>query len=139
MEHGGAWIHAVGMTTPVGLRAAASATAIRAGISRLREHDFINRQGRPMILASLPDEALPSLVPELAAQHSLTSRQARMLRLATHALQEAADLIKEEPLPLLLASPEPRAPSPLPGGQGPWMTNFFNGSHCKREFASPRE
>ncbi|WP_141620441.1 beta-ketoacyl synthase N-terminal-like domain-containing protein [Myxococcus sp. AB036A] len=120
MERDGAWIHSMGMTTPVGLRAAASATAIRAGISRLREHDFINRQGRPMILASLPDEVLPALVPELAAQHSLTSRQARMLRLATHALQEAAAPLKEEPLPLLLASPEP-----TPGRQGPLDAQFL--------------
>jgi 3-oxoacyl-[acyl-carrier-protein] synthase-1 len=96
------------MTTPLGLRASATAAAVRGGISRFNESPLMNRSGRPMILARLPDEALPPLGRELMPQHSLTSRQIRMLRLGTHAVAEAASALPgENEVPLLLAGPEP--------------------------------
>jgi 3-oxoacyl-[acyl-carrier-protein] synthase-1 len=115
MEGRGAWIHGVGMTTPLGLRAAATAAAVRGGISRLRESAIINRKGAPMILATLADAALPPLAARLAVRHDLTSRQLRMLRLATHALQEVASmLVPGERPPLLLAGPESHPKKPVP-------------------------
>jgi 3-oxoacyl-[acyl-carrier-protein] synthase-1 len=120
MQGHGAWIHGVGMTTPLGLRAAATAAAVRGGISRLRESAIINRKGAPMILATLADADLPPLAPELARRPDLTSRQLRMLRLATPALQEAASaLVPGERPPLLLAGPEPHPKKPTPSlGEG---------------------
>ena len=48
-------ILATGARTPVGLDAASSAAAIRAGMSRLREHDFmVDKHGEPLMLASDP-------------------------------------------------------------------------------------
>jgi 3-oxoacyl-[acyl-carrier-protein] synthase-1 len=121
MESRGAWIHGVGMTTPLGLRAAATAAAVRGGISRHRESSIINRKGAPMILASLEDESLPPLASELATRHALTSRQLRMLRLATYALREAASALPPAERPLLLLTgpePHPKKPALPPLGEG---------------------
>lgn len=45
---------AAGARTPVGLTAEASAAAVRAGISRLREFSFIAANGRPVVLGTDP-------------------------------------------------------------------------------------
>lgn len=120
MQRLGAWIHGIGMTTPLGLQAAATAAAIRAGLSRIRESSFMNRRGRPMILSHLRDEHLPPLTQGLARRQELTSRQIRMLRLATHALQEALSPLQDaEGIPLLLVGPEPYP------GQPPALENSF--------------
>lgn len=105
----GAWVHGIGVTTAVGLQAATTAAAVRAGIGRQRESKFWNSRGEPMIVAQLADEALPSLAPELAEeQWELAARHRRMLQLATHALREAVSpLTQVDSVPLLLAVPEP--------------------------------
>jgi 3-oxoacyl-[acyl-carrier-protein] synthase-1 len=95
------------MTTPVGLKAAATAAAVRAGISRQRESSFWNCSGEPMIVAFLADEKLPPLAPELAQQKGLSKRHQRMLRLATRALREAVSpLSRVDSVPVLLVGPE---------------------------------
>jgi 3-oxoacyl-[acyl-carrier-protein] synthase-1 len=43
---------AVGARTPVGLTAESSAAAVRAGISRSREHPFIDARGEPVVVAA---------------------------------------------------------------------------------------
>ncbi|MFP2927138.1 beta-ketoacyl synthase N-terminal-like domain-containing protein [Pyxidicoccus sp. 3LG] len=98
----------MGMTTSLGLRAAATEAAVRAGIARLRESTVYNRQGEPMILSHVPDEALPPLISTLEQNPKLSARQRRMLQLATPALQEAiSPLSQREGIPLVLAGPEP--------------------------------
>lgn len=71
-------IVAVGARTPVGLTAAASAAAIRAGISGVREYPFVMADGEPALLAS--DRRLPA---------TLTAAD-RMVSLGASALAEIA-------------------------------------------------
>lgn len=107
----GAWVHAIGVTTAVGLEAASTAAAVRAGISRHRESPFYTSSGEPMIVAQLADETLPPLAEALTDEPELFELPAlrqRMLRLATYALREAASSIAQiDTVPLLLAGPEP--------------------------------
>jgi 3-oxoacyl-[acyl-carrier-protein] synthase-1 len=95
-------IAAVGARTPLGLRAAPAAAALRAGISALREHPFmIDRLGDPMP-AALDARLDPALM-----------GTPRLLALAESALREACGPLDGAPggvrrLPLYLALPELR-------------------------------
>jgi 3-oxoacyl-[acyl-carrier-protein] synthase-1 len=98
----------VGMVTPVGLMAAPTAAAIRAGISRVKESNFLDKQLQRISAAFLDDEHLPRLNDSLTARlQSVTLRHQRMLRLAAQALHEAAPS-GDSPIPLLLTLPEPQ-------------------------------
>lgn len=118
MPPSGMWIHGVGLTTPLGERPAAVAAAVRAGISRRSESAFLNHNGDPMVVSQVPDAALPPLAGPLADRPAL---HRRLLRLATHALQQAVAhvLSSNDPpeIPLLLALPEfhPKLPPFAPG------------------------
>lgn len=102
-----AWICGIGMLTPAGDSAAQTAASVRAGISRYEESSVYNKRFEPMTLALLPDDVLPPLSDELADITGLTSRQARMLRLAHPALLEALEALPDDRLvPLFLAGPE---------------------------------
>lgn len=104
MDVTGLWIHGMGLAGPLGDTAAATAVAVRAGISRRRSGALVNRAGEPMTISPVPEEALPPLAPELAGREG---RYARLLRLATWALREAAAGLPEGmAVPLLLAGPE---------------------------------
>ena len=120
MADAGAWICDVGMVTPVGGCTAQTAASVRAGISRYRESPVYNKRFEPMILALVPDEDLPPLAESLVAAPGLTARQARMLRLAQPAIEEALRALPPgPPLPLFLALPEA-----LPG-RPPTATEAF--------------
>jgi 3-oxoacyl-[acyl-carrier-protein] synthase-1 len=95
-------IVALGARTAVGLRAESSAAAVRAGVSRVREHPFlVDARGEKLMLGY--DGALdPALLGCL-----------RMLSLARHALREVASKLTARGsyaarIPLLLALPEVR-------------------------------
>lgn len=98
----GAQIVAVAARTPVGFTAEGTAAAVRAGVSRIREHPFmVDAAGDPLKCGL--DSGLDA---ELFGA-------SRMLELARHALAElAAKLAAQRPYPspvrLLLALPEPR-------------------------------
>lgn len=100
----------IGMTTPVGLSAAATAAAVRARISRLGLADCELGMPWPFTMARVQESLLPPLAPPLRPVVGLITRRARMLRLAAPALQQVAGE-RREPLALVLALPEPR-----PGG-----------------------
>lgn len=104
------WICGIGMMTPVGDCTAQTTASVRAGISRYAESSVYNKRFLPMTMALLPEENLPPLHEELEnATPGLTSRQRRMLRLATPALQEALESLPPAPgrkVPLFLATPE---------------------------------
>jgi 3-oxoacyl-[acyl-carrier-protein] synthase-1 len=52
---GGVGVVGLGACTPVGLTAAATAAAVRAGVSRLAEHPFLlGSDGEPMVVAQVP-------------------------------------------------------------------------------------
>lgn len=96
-----------GMVTPVGLTAVASAAAIRAGISRLRETSLLDSHCEPVIAGLLEDQYLPEVDATLTkSMNGMTSRHRRIVLLAARALQEAAAK-NHRPLPLMLALPEP--------------------------------
>ncbi|MFV9616372.1 MAG: hypothetical protein ACNYZG_10480, partial [Gammaproteobacteria bacterium] len=97
-------ITAIGMITPIGANAEMTAASVRSGISSYQESDILNKQLNPMTLSLVPEEALPALDDDLG-QQVLSSRQQRMLRLATPAMQQLAEKLVE-PVPLMLCGPE---------------------------------
>lgn len=116
----GVWIVKTGMITPVGIGTAQTVTSVRAGINRFSESSVYNKRFAPMTLALLPEEALPPLMPDIDAT-GLTSRQIRLLRLATPALQEATKGIAQpDSIPLFLGAPEA-----LPGRALPITEKFL--------------
>ncbi len=111
-----ATIMSLGMVTAVGMNAKQTASSVRASLSRFAETSIHNKRFEPVVMALLPDEALPELSPKLGEVVGLTSRQIRMLRLATPALQEAVENIPQsEAIPLFLGAPTalPSRPKPV--------------------------
>jgi len=99
-------IAAIGMVTPVGLTAPASAAAIRAGIARLGESHVYGKKGGPLVMGLVRDDYLPPLAGSIRNQVGFLSRQGRLLRLAAPALQEVCRKLALPQLPpLLLALP----------------------------------
>ncbi|QRK07169.1 hypothetical protein JQX13_45175 [Archangium violaceum] len=94
----------LGMVAPVGLTASAVAAALRAGIVRVRESSFVDRHSEPILAGFLDEEFLPELSLPQAMLKVPTARYARMLRLASSALQQAAQGLSKPTL--LLALPE---------------------------------
>ncbi|QRK14100.1 hypothetical protein JQX13_45230 [Archangium violaceum] len=99
------------MVAPVGLTAPAVAAALRAGIVRVRESAFVDRHSEPILAGFLDEEFLPELSLPQAMLKVPSARYARMLRLASSALQQAAHGLSKPAL--LLALPEDG------GGVGP--------------------
>jgi len=96
----------MGMVTPVGLKAGATAAAIRAGITRVSASPIKDRDREPLKAAFLEEACLPPLVPSLKAPlERVTARHRRMVRLASRALLEASGDGTQR-VPLLLALPE---------------------------------
>lgn len=114
----------IGMVTSVGLRAATTAAAVRAGIDRFRESAFLDRRLQPIVMGHLPIQDLPPLAPQLAATPRLGPRRARMLLLAGGALREALALEdRSERIPLLLAVPDAHPGRVAPAGE-PFLTEL---------------
>ncbi len=120
MANDKAYICGMGAVTPVGLDAQQTAASVRAGLSRNMESIHYDKHFEPFVLSMLPDEALPELVADLEKAIGLTSRQIRLLRLATLAITEAlSDIQDTGNIPLLLGCPEP-----IPGKE-PVVTDDF--------------
>lgn len=107
-------IASAGLVTPVGLSLRETAASARARVARLREIDWRDRRFEPFVVGTVPDEGLPDLAAPLAEQ-PLQTREARMLRLAQVALEEALAPMAETKLraPLLLGLPEHHTTQPL--------------------------
>ncbi|HIJ88257.1 MAG TPA: hypothetical protein HPP97_11355 [Desulfuromonadales bacterium] len=115
MADPGAIIIRMGMITAVGLNAPQTAASVRAGVDRFGETSIYDRRFQPFTMSILPDDVLPPLSPELEKVSGLTSRQIRMLRLATPALQEAIEGVPGlKRIPLYLAGAEPLENRPAP-------------------------
>jgi 3-oxoacyl-[acyl-carrier-protein] synthase-1 len=101
------FLAATGMLTPVGFDSASTNAAVAVGISAYEYSNHHNKNFNPMQMALIPDEALPPLNPELTSLPGLTSRQRRILRIATSAIQEVITRVHlKEPPALFLALPE---------------------------------
>lgn len=106
------------MISAVGDCAAQTASSVRAGINRFEATSIHDRRFEPFVMALVPEECLPPLVEDLDGSTRLTSRQARMLRLATPALREAVEgLPKTEKVPVLVGTPESLPGRPDPAGK----------------------
>jgi 3-oxoacyl-[acyl-carrier-protein] synthase I len=103
-----------GMVTAVGLSAAETAASVRSGTARFADTTIFDKQGEPFVMAEVPEDGLPELADELAKE-GLTSREARMIRLAAAALGECLKSLpaKEQPPGLSLALPEHETTRPL--------------------------
>jgi 3-oxoacyl-[acyl-carrier-protein] synthase I len=112
-------ITVAGMITSIGANAEMTAASVRSGISAYQESSIINKHFNPMTMALVPDDALPDLEDELKL-HELSSRQQRMLRLATPAMLPLIDQL-DSSVPLLLACPEK-----LPGRRSVVSDKFLN-------------
>ncbi len=79
----------IGMITPLGLSAEQTAASIHAGLSAFDESSIMDAAFDPIVLASLPDDVLGNMNPELAKEEFLTQRESRLLRLAAQAIESA--------------------------------------------------
>jgi 3-oxoacyl-[acyl-carrier-protein] synthase-1 len=107
-------IASAGVVSPIGLSLAETAAAARSRTARLREIDWLDRRFEPFIVGTVPDNGLPELAAPLAEQ-PLQYREARMLRLAHVALEEALAPLATEAgrVPLLLGLPEQHTTLPI--------------------------
>jgi 3-oxoacyl-[acyl-carrier-protein] synthase-1 len=92
----------VGAQTAVGLNAASSAAAVRAGIARLREHPFMLDRSWEAMMVGMVSHILPDVI-----------GSERFIKLALPAVQEALSPLnglekKLPPLPLLIGLPAAR-------------------------------
>jgi len=111
-------IIASGVLTAAGANAKMTAASVLGGINAYQASAILNKQFNPMTLALVPDDALPPLEEELLNK-KLSSRQQRMLRLATPALLQATECVQQA-LPLLLCGPEK-----MPGRRSVVSDNFL--------------
>lgn len=118
---GPVFVNDVTMLSPLGDDVMLVTAAVRADINCFGETSFYNQKLSPLKMALVPEEALPPLDDELAKKGGITTRQQRLLRLATRPLTTLFEKCTEsEPLPLFLAGPEK-----LPGRRSIISDNFL--------------
>ena len=107
-------IAGVGVMTAVGLSARETAAAVRANTTRFSESALHDQRFEPFTLAEIPDKGLPPLAETLESS-GLTSREQRMLRIASAPLSECLDALppNEPPPGLVLALPENETKRPI--------------------------
>jgi 3-oxoacyl-[acyl-carrier-protein] synthase-1 len=109
-------IVSAGIVTPIGLSLDETAASARARVARLHEIDWYDQRSEPFIVGTVPDDGLPPLDDELAS-HALPYREARMLRLAHAALEQALAALPDDagPVAVLLGLPEHHTTQPIAG------------------------
>jgi 3-oxoacyl-[acyl-carrier-protein] synthase-1 len=100
----------VGMLTAVGLSAAETAANVRASTMRFSEVPWRDRAFEPFTLGEVPDDGLPDLNDELAAEPRVTGREMRLVRLAAVPLLECRKAFGP-------AAPSPGLDLALPEGE----------------------
>ncbi len=134
-------IVSAGVVTPIGLSLDETAASARARVARLREIDWYDRRFEPFIVGTVPDAGLPPLADELSTE-PLQVREARMLRLAHAALEEALAPLPAgtTPLPLLLGLPEHHTTQPIDGTRfiARLAVQSVKAIDAKRSAAAPR-
>lgn len=103
----------IGMVTPVGLSAPATAAAIRAGIARFRETPFFDNSGASISMGLVPEqffdsEAMASAEEDPCGDDFCSARTSRIVRLGAAAVRQCLQGIPSDTsLPLLWVAPEP--------------------------------
>lgn len=97
----------IGLITSLGQSAAQTAASTRAGLSGLGEISWVDKGFQPFVGAFLPDDAIPPLEISIAGIASLTTREQRLLSIATLPLKEAFTEFAETDAPpaLILGAP----------------------------------
>ena len=100
----------VGMVTPVGLSAQATAAALRAGVSRISETPFFDHGGDPIAMGQLP-AAFWQASEDFSVLSDDLDEDERVLRAVALAAAALRDCLGEDSalrqVPLFLAAPEP--------------------------------
>src|SRR5215210_1658634 len=111
------FVVSVGMMTAVGLTTAETAASVRSATMLFAESPIRDHRFNQFVLAQVIEEGLPELSKEVAQATGLTSREMRMLRLATMPLRECLKpLLEGAQAPgLVLALPETETKVPLDG------------------------
>ena len=104
---------AAGVVTAVGVTLPEAAAAIRARTMRFSESPFRDRDVKPVIMATVPEDALPPLDAEIDAQPKVSSRERRILRLAAQALAQVMPLLPKSAGKVPLSIAIPRADGPI--------------------------
>jgi 3-oxoacyl-[acyl-carrier-protein] synthase-1 len=107
------YIAGIGMVTAVGGNANMTAAAINAGMSGYQASEFISTTGKPITMATVPDEVFDDLNFNLTRHHKFYSQHGHIIKMAILAMQDAyvnscASSEQKSPMPLLLAMPESR-------------------------------
>jgi 3-oxoacyl-[acyl-carrier-protein] synthase-1 len=99
-------ILSVGMATPLGLNAAATAAAVRAGISRISNSSFYDRNGNPIAMGLMPEDFWNDEA-ESAEEYPAKLHLNRCVALVVAALDDCLrDSPLERPIPVFLSTPE---------------------------------
>lgn len=96
-----------GVVTAVGVTLPEAAAAVRAHTMRFTESPFRDRQREPVIMATVLEDALPPLDPAIEPHAGVSSRERRMLRLASQALTQCMRAIPKTAtnVPISIALP----------------------------------
>jgi 3-oxoacyl-[acyl-carrier-protein] synthase I len=102
-----AYIAGVGMITSIGFNTAMTSASVRAGICQFSESGYCNKAMKPIVMAPVPDDALPELDPFIRNTMKPGHRDTRILQMAHVAIAEALENVTvSSPLPVLFSGPE---------------------------------
>lgn len=92
--------------------------SVRAGLSRIRSSQIVDRDFQPLVMGLVPEEALEPELPAELLSIALPPRARRMMRLGTPALRALSVDVGESPVPLYLGLPQ------LSAAEAPWIRSF---------------
>lgn len=102
------YIAQTGVLTPLGDNLEMTAAAVNAGISVYDDSSYIDPRGLPIRMALVPADAIPAVSDSINFYGEYSLWQKHLLQLASTPLTQAiAGYRGREPIPLLLATPEP--------------------------------
>lgn len=101
------YISATGLMTSIGNKAEQVFAATRAGISRFAAANYHTADHQNIVMASVPDDALPPLSDDLNLGGKLSFRDKRLLRMSLSAAHAAvSNAMPTDPVPIILSAPE---------------------------------
>ena len=122
MEKQGLAVIATGMVCALGNSSKTVAAITDAGISAYRTSPVLNRRNKAIVMAQLPEGALPALPPEFIALKQTKPGHTFMVQMAAAALLDClSESARKHPLPLFMACPEL-----LPGKKSRLESTFLN-------------
>ncbi len=138
LDNAGLAVIGTGMVCALGNRSNAVCALTNAGISGYKTSNLLNRQNKPIVMAQVPEGALPQLPDEFALLNQQKPGHVYMVQLAAAALLDClSESARGYPLPIFMACPEQ-----LPGKDPRLETVFFDHlkilSGCNIDIANSR-